>query len=129
MQEVKQSRYFQVHKSEVQSNVLNFQIICRYCKNLLTTRTIIKKHVIVCQKLYAEKCNTKFESQKKYANHIRSCTDRNFVCLTCKKELSRSDSLLNHARLHYPFYYPACLSKFVTEKELQLHIVEEHITV
>ena len=58
---------------------------------------------------------------------------RQEICLTCKKKLSRSNSMLNHARLHYQnrnsCYCPACLSKCLTEKELQVHLVEEHITV
>ena len=49
------------------------------------------------------------------------------------KELKRSDSLLNHAQLHYPnrnsFTCPVCATKCLTEKELHMHIVEEHITV
>ena len=55
------------------------------------------------------------------------------LCLTCNKELKRSDSLLNHACLHYPnrnsFICPVCTTKCLTEKELHLHIVEEHITM
>ena len=57
---------------------------------------------------------------------------KKIVCLTCNKELKRSDSLLNHSRLHYPnrnsFQCPVCSSKCLTEKELQMHIVE-HIAI
>ena len=82
--------------------------------------------------LYCEKCNSIFETQKKYTNHLRSCNDKTCVCLTCKKELKRSDSLLNHAGCHYPnrnsFHCPAFSSECLTENELQMHIVE-HIAI
>ena len=120
-------------QSEVSNSALNWEKACKYCEKPFTNKLNYEKHVAVCEKLYCEKCYSIFETQKKYTNHLRSCNEKQFVCLTCKKELKRSDSLLNHARLHYPngnsFHCLACSSKCLTEKELQMHIVEEHIAI
>ena len=121
------------NQSEVSHSTPDWEKACKYCEKPFNNKLNYEKHVAVCQKLYCEKCNAIFETQKKYTNHLRSCNDKKFVCLTCNKELKRSDSLLNHSRLHYPnrnsFQCPACSSKCLTEKELQMHIVEEHIAI
>ena len=92
------------------------------------------KNILKTVKSYFVKnAKQNLKHQRNYSNHARSCTNRKFVCLTCNKELKRSDSLLNHAQLHYPnrnsFTCPVCATKCLTEKELHMHIVEEHITV
>ena len=86
------------NQSEVSNNTLSWDKMCKYCKKPFNNMIDYEKHVTVCQKLYSEKWNSIFETQKKYTNHLRSCNDKRFACLTCKKELKRSDSLLNHAR-------------------------------
>ena len=124
----KQSADKEVHKESQRSKK-----VCKYCDKAFESLKNYEEHIENCKKLFCEKCKTKFETPKKYSNHARSCTNRKFVCLTCNKELKRSDSLLNHAQLHYPnrnsFTCPVCATKCLTEKELHMHIVEEHITV
>ena len=124
----RQSADKKVHKDSQR-----YEKVCKYCDKAFESLKNYEEHVENCKNLFCEKCKTKFETQKKYSYHARSCTNRKFVCLTCNKELKRSDSLLNHAHLHYPnrnsFICPVCTTKCLTEKELHMHIVEEHITV
>ena len=124
----RQSADKRVHKDSQR-----YEKVCKYSDKAFESLKIYEEHVENCKNLFCGKCKTKFETQNKYSNHTRSCTNRKFVCLTCNKELKRSDSLLNHPCLHYPnrnsFICPVCMTKCLTEKELHLHIVEEDITV
>ena len=56
---------------------------------------------------------------------------KTYLCVICYKEFSHSDSLKNHAKLHYPlnkkFICPKCSAACLTEKDLQSHILQQHI--
>ena len=51
--------------------------------------------------------------------------------MTCHKTLSHTDSLADHVKLHYPYQKnltcPKCSAVCLTEKDLQVHISQEHV--
>ena len=51
-------------QSQVSHSTLDWEKACKYCEKHFNNKLIMKKHVAVCQKLYCEKCNSIFETQR-----------------------------------------------------------------
>ena len=123
-------------KCSVTDNQSQMKVLkCDFCEKLFHSDENLKQHSITCSKVNSpcEKCGKKSKTVKQYYNHLRTCSDTKFTCDICKKTFSRNDTLLKHARSHYPtistFKCPLCSLSCNSEKELQLHTGKEHVTV
>lgn len=116
------------------NNMYKAKFTCEYCKKQFHNVVNYTKHLDVCKiSVECRICGKIFSAMKQYHNHKRSCTQKNFTCIICKKQMSHSDTLATHMKQHYPVMNtltcPKCKKNCLTEKELQLHITENHINL
>ena len=120
--------------TSIGNNMYEVKFTCECCKKQFHNVVNYRKHFNVC-KTSAECgiCGKIFSTIKQYQNHKRSCTQKNFMCIICKIEMSHSDVLAVHMKQHYPVMNTLTCSKCkkncLTENELQLYIAENHFNL
>ena len=121
------------HHSTTQSTNLVVKVRCKYCDKPFNCITNHRKHLKVCLEAAndCKICGKTFTSAKQYQNHKQSCTTKSHTSIICHKTFSHAALLAAYVKMHYlcqkKFTCPNCSTIFLTEKDLQVDISQEHV--